>query len=308
MLSLLRQAIKDYLALRRSLGSKLLVYDRLLSDFVTHLERRGHSVITAATAVEWAQQRAETSINNKARRLSAVRKFAEYVRTLEPRTEVPSAELLPGRWQRHPPRLYTQDEILALVNAARRIKGTLLPATYSTLIGLLAVTGMRVGEAVGLDCSDINKHEGLLVIRNGKFGKTREVPLHRSTLVALQAYADKRDRVIPRPRSPGFFISQAGTRLLRQCVGMKFVRLLRQVGLSDLPRSRPTIYQFRHTFAVQTLIGWYKAGADVQARLPSLSTYLGHVKPSSTYWYLTAVPELVCLAAQRLEQTFGGLQ
>jgi integrase len=307
MMSFLRQAIEDYLTLRRSLGSKLQVYDRLLSDFVAHLERTDRCVITTAAAVEWAQQRAEISVNTKARRLGVVRGFAEYVRTLEPRTEVPPAELLPRQRQRPTPRLYTQDDIRALVNAARDLKGTLTPATYSTLIGLLAVTGMRLGEAVGLDRSDLNEREGLLIIRNGKFGKSREVPLHRTTLAALQAYADKRDRVIRRPRSPSFFLSQAGTRLQQQHIRRKFVRLLRQVGLSDLPRSRPTIHQFRHTFAVQTLIGWYEAGADVQARLPILSTYLGHVSPSSTYWYLTSVPELVCLAAQRLEQALGGL-
>lgn len=307
MMSFLRQAVEDYLTLRRSLGSKLQVYDCLLSDFVAYLERTDRCVITTAAAVEWAQHRAEISVNTKARRLSVVRGFAEYVRTLEPRTEVPSAELLPHQRQRHAPRLYTQDDIRALVNAARDLKGTLTPATYSTLIGLLAVTGMRLGEAVGLDRSDLNEREGLLIIRNGKFGKSREIPLHRTTLAALQAYADKRDRVTPRPRSPSFFLSQAGTRLQQQHIGRKFVRLLRQVGLSDLPRSRPTIHQLRHTFAVQTLIEWYEAGADVQARLPILSTYLGHVSPSSTYWYLTSVPELVCLAAQRLEQTLGGL-
>lgn len=306
-MSFLRKAVEDYLALRRSLGSKLTRYDHLLSDFIAHLERAGRSIITAASAIEWAQQRAEVAANTKARRLSVVRGFAQYVRTLEPQTEIPSAELLPHRRYRRAPRLYTSDEIQALMDATRKLRGSLKPDTYATLIGLLAVTGMRLGEAIGLDRSDFNEREGLLVIRNTKFGKSREVPLHRTTITALQSYADKRDQIIPRSRSPSFFLSQAGTRLLQQNIEEAFARLLRRTGLPDRPGSRPTIHQLRHTFAVRTFIRWYEAGADVQAQLPILSTYLGHVGPSSTYWYLTGVPELVCLAAQRLEQTLGGL-
>jgi integrase len=179
--------------------------------------------------------------------------------------------------------------------------------TYATLIGLLAVTGMRLGEAVNLDRSDINEHDGLLVIRHAKFGKSREIPLHQTTVAALHAYAAKRDMVIPRPRSPSFFLSQRGTRPFNANIDGVFPRLLRRTGLPDQARHRLRIHELRHTFAVQTFIDWYKAGANVQALVPILSTYLGHVNPSNTYWYLTAVPELVCIVAERLEKNIGGL-
>ena len=305
-MSALRQAIRDFLILRRSLGCKLQRYDCFLSDFVSYLESNGQNVITAAGALQWATQRGGAS-KTKAQRLTAVRKLAEYVRTFDPRTEVPAPDLLPYRNERHIPRLYTLDEIKALVGAARELPRRLKPHTYATLIGLLAVTGMRLGEVIALDRSDLDEREGVLVIRNAKFGKSREVPLHRTTLAALQAYARKRDQIISRPRSPSFFLSQAGTRLFQQDAWRTFMRLLRRTGLYGQRGCRPRIHDLRHSFAVQTLIGWYQAGVDVQAQLPILSTYLGHVSPSCTYWYLTAVPELVCLAAQRLEQNLGGM-
>ena len=306
-MSTLRQAVPDYLVLRRSLGYKLEHYDPQLFDFVAHLERSGESYITAAAAVNWACLSPEASVMTKAMRLSVVRGFAEYVSALDPRTEVPSSALLPLPKQRPAPHIYKQDEIRALMNAAQEHPGPLMGDTYATLIGLLAATGMRLGEAINLDRPDFKVHDGLLVIRHTKFGKSREVPLHRTTIAALQAYAAKRDQVIPQSRSPSFFLSQAGTRPFASNIDAVFPRLLCQIGLPDLAKHRPRIHDLRHTFAVQTIIEWYKAGADVQARLPILSTYLGHVNPSNTYWYLTAVPELVSLAAERLEQNLGGL-
>ena len=306
-MSTLRQAVPDYLALRRSLGYKLEHYDPQLFDFVAFLERAGKPVITTAAAVDWACLSPGASVMTKAMRLSVVRGFAEYVRALEPRTEVPSPALLPLPKHRPAPHIYKQDEIQALMSEARALQGPLMGDTYATLIGLLAATGMRLGEAINLDRPNLNNHDGLLVIHHAKFGKSREVPLHQTTIVALQAYAAKRDIVIPRPRSPSFFISQAGTRLFASNVDFIFPLLLRRIGLPNQAKHRPRIHDLRHTFAVRTLIEWYKAGADVQARLPILSTYLGHVNPANTYWYLTAVPELVVLAAERLEQNLGGL-
>lgn len=306
-MSALRQAVLDYLTLRRSLGYKLKHYDRKLFDFVAYLERTGKSVITVAAVADWVCLSAGASVRTRIIRLSVVRNFAMYVRALEPRTEVPSPALLPNPNRRPTPRLYKQDEILALTNAARELPGPLMGETYATLIGLLAVTGMRLGEAVNLDRSDINEHDGLLVIRHAKFGKSREIPLHQTTVAALHAYAAKRDMVIPRPRSPSFFLSQRGTRPFNANIDGVFPRLLRRTGLPDQARHRLRIHELRHTFAVQTFIDWYKAGANVQALVPILSTYLGHVNPSNTYWYLTAVPELVCIVAERLEKNIGGL-
>lgn len=305
-MSALRQAIQNYLILRRSLGFKIERYDRYLAGFVAHLEGNGQRFITTAVALQWATQLGGSS-KTKAQRLTTVRKFAEYVRTLDPRTEVPASDLLPCRNERYSPRLYTPDDIRALVNAARQLGGVLKSDTYAALVGLLAVTGMRLGEAVALDRHDLDQREGVLLIRKAKFGKSRQVPIHRTTLAALQDYAGKRDRVFPRPRSPAFFVSQAGTRLFQQDAWRTFMRLLRRIGLYGPRGRRPRIHDLRHSFAVQTLIEWYRTGVDVQARLPILSTYLGHVSPSSTYWYLHATPELVALAAQRLEKKLGGL-
>jgi integrase len=180
-------------------------------------------------------------------------------------------------------------------------------STSSTLFGLLAATGMRVGEALALDRTDFDRHDGVLTIRCGKFGKSREVPLHPSAQAALRAYERERDRVIPRPTCLACFLSGKGTRLIRQNVNVTFWRVLRHAGLWDRNPRRPRIHDLRHSFAVQTLCDWYRSGANVETKIPLLSTYLGHVNPSSTYWYLTAVPELVGLAAQRLERSMGDL-
>jgi integrase/recombinase XerD len=180
-------------------------------------------------------------------------------------------------------------------------------ATYQTLIALLAVTGMRVGEAIAADRDDLDTATGVLVVRRGKFGTSRALPLHASTVAALSDYLDRRDQLDPRPSAPSLFISTAGARLIYQNVHLKFFRLVRQAGLR--PRSatcRPRIHDLRHSFAVRTLLDWYEAGIDVQARLPLLSTYLGHVHPSDTYWYLSAAPELLAFAGERLERHLRG--
>ena len=301
----LDQAVRDYLTLRRSLGFKIESYDHWLAGFVAHLESDGQRFITAAAALRWATQLGG-SLTTKAKRLAAVRKFAEYVRTLDPRTEVPAPDLIPYRTERYRPRLYSPGDVRALLHAARQLRG-FMSETYPAFVGLLAVTGMRAGEALCLDRHDFDGREGILLIRKAKFGKSRLVPLHKTTVAALLAYALKRDQAFPRPRSPAFFLSQAGTRLLRENVWQTFTCLRRRTGLLGPRGCRPRLHDLRHSFAVQTLIGWYRAGVDVEARLPILSTYLGHVNPSNTYWYLTATPELVGLAAQRLEHKLGGL-
>ncbi|MBI3552805.1 MAG: tyrosine-type recombinase/integrase [Elusimicrobia bacterium] len=305
-MSALRQTVRDYLTLRRALGYKLEDYGSPLLEFVATLERSGDPRITTAAALNWACLSSNASTKTRAGRLSMVRGFAKHVHALDPRTEVPPKKLLPCPKQRPTPRLYKQEEIPALMNAARELAGELRPDTYATVIGLLAVTGMRLGEAINLGRSDLNEREALLVIRDSKFGKSREIPLHQTTVAALQAYAAKRDRVIRRPRSPSYFLSQAGTRVVKQNFQFCFPRLLRRVGLPDQAKHRLRVHELRHTFAVQTLIDWYRSGADPEKLLPILSTYLGHVNPSNTYWYLTAVPELVVLIAERLQKHLGG--
>jgi len=305
-MSSLRQALEDYLRLRRSLGYKLTQQGKLLSDFVAYVERLGSPFLTTAAALDFATQPVNAIRSTWAGRLSVVRHFAQYVRALDSRTEVPPPKLLPFRKRRLTPYLYSEADVRALMRAAQALRAPAFSRLMSTtLIGTLATTGMRVGEAIGLDRSDFDKREGILSIREGKFGKSREVPLHPSTREALRAYEKERNRTLPRPRSSAFFLSRVGTRLHRQNVSMTFSRVRRHAGLEDRKPRRPRIHDLRHTFAVQTLLAWYRAGADVEAQLPRLSTYLGHVNPSTTYWYLTATPELVALAARRLDHDLG---
>jgi integrase len=237
-----------------------------------------------------------------------VRGFAAYLETLNPATEVPPRSLLPGRSRRATPYLFSDDEVQGLMAAAGALRTPLRAATYATLIGLLAVTGMRVGEAIRLDRADVDLLEGLLTVRDSKFGKSREVALHATTTEALRGYAHRRDEECPRPAAPSFFVSIAGTRLIYTNVQHVFAGLTVAAGITRRSAScRPRLHDLRHSFAVTTVLGWYRDGVDVEPRLPLLSTYLGHADPGSTYWYLSAAPELFAIAAQRLEHALGQL-
>lgn len=300
-MSALRQAVGQYLSVRRALGFRLERETRLLPDFVVFCERAGHTTITTAAALAWATRPAEADPAWWNARLGMVRGFARWLAAFDSDTEVPAPDLLPARRRRAQPYLYTDAEVGALMRLAGSLPSPLRGATYQTLIGLLAVTGMRVGEAIALDSGDVDWDQELLVVRHAKFDKTREIVLHPSTVRALRAYAEVRDRCCPRPQAPAFFISLAGTRLIYNNVHYVFHQMLGQAGVR--PRShrcRPRIHDLRHRFAVITLLGWYRDDGDVSARLPQLSTYLGHVDPADTYWYLHAVPELLALAAGRL--------
>ncbi len=262
---------------------------------------QGHST------TEWAQLPAGRDPLWAARRLGVVRCFARHLQAIDPNTEVPPADLLPQRSRRATPYLYSTDDIAKLIEAARGLRSPLSCATYQTLIGLLAVTGMRVGEAVRLDRGDVDWAEGVITVVASKFGRWREVPMHPSAIRSLDNYTRRREELCPAPLSPSLFVSTTGTRLIAANIRRTFSRLVHAAGLQ--PRSarcRPRLHDFRHSFAVSTLLGWYQADVDVQARLPLLSTYLGHVDPSSTYWYLEATPELLALAARRQEQILGG--
>lgn len=298
----LADAAKEYLALRRALGFKLYHQTWWLPDFVSYLEAHGSAVITTELALSWARQPPDTSPAWWAYRLSAVRQFARHHRAFDPRTEVPPADLLPYRKQRLTPHLYTSDDIDALMRAARGLASPLRAASYATLLGLLAATGMRVSEALALDCDDVDWDRSLLTVRQSKFGKSRHVPLHRSTLVALRDYARRRDRLRPHRRSSSFFLSRVGTRVILQNFHHVFLQLLGLTGLDRAPGRRPRIHDMRHTFAMKIVRDWYRAGLDVERRLPQLSTYLGHVSPSTTYWYLTATPELLAAVVKRVER------
>jgi integrase/recombinase XerD len=303
-MSSLRQVLKDYLRMRRALGYKLERQGRQLHQLVTYLEQTGARTVTIEDAVAWATQPAEADPSYWGERMSAVRQFARHLQTLDPTCEVPPARLLPCRSHRAIPYPYRPEQIAALMRAAARLRSPLMAATYPTLLGLLAVSGLRIGEAIGLDRVDVENRHGLVRVINGKFGKSREVPLHDSAMRALREYSRQRDRLCPQPVSEAFFLSTAGTRLLAPNIHRTFSRLKREVGLTPRsPRCRPRLHDLRHRFAVNTLIDWYRQGLNVQARLPLLSTYMGHVEPRDTYWYLSAAPELLALAAARLEPT-----
>jgi integrase/recombinase XerD len=307
-MSALRDVAEDYLRMRRALGYKLEIQGLLLNGFVSYLEEIDATTVTIKNAVAWATSPVGADPSYWAGRLSVVRQFARHLQTLDPACEVPPARLLPYRSRRAIPYLYDPQEITALLNAARQLRPPLLAANYQMLIGLLSVTGLRLGEAIRLNRADVDDRHQLLRILDSKFGKSREVVLHETTMRALDAYGRLRDQRFVQPCCDAFLVSLRGTRLRRNCIHHMFVRLVRTAGLTPRsPGCRPRLHDFRHGFAVTTLLEWYRDGLDVQARLPLLSTYMGHVDPASTFWYLTAAPELLALVADRLDSTMEGL-
>ena len=303
----LAQALRNYLRIRRSLGFKLREPGSLLRNFVAFLQAEDAPYITRELALRWATQPATAQPATWAERLGMVRLFALWQSTIDPRTEIPPVGLLPHRYRRKPPHLYSDEEIEKLLRQAQQLpspKG-LRACTYTTLFGLLVATGMRVNEALGLDRPDVDLKLGILHIRRAKFGKSRYVPVHPSTVEALEKYAKSRDRLFPTPLSPAFFISEQGGRITEWRARYTFAKLSQRIGLRRGAKGHgrgPRLQDMRHLFAARTLIHWYRSGLDVERELPKLSTYLGHVHVNDTYWYLQAVPELLQLATNRLVQ------
>jgi len=300
-------ALDSYLAVRRALGFKLERNEHMLRRFVEYAQEQQSSIVTTELALAWATQSNTATPFTHAKNLGAVRGFTRYLQASDPRHEVPPVELIPYRKIRYQPYIYSDEDITALLEAAQRIRHPLMADTYTTLFGMLAVTGMRLGEALALDRDDFDDNEAVLIIRDSKFNKSRQLPLHSTTRDALHAYANKRNELISRPQAPSFLISTSGTRLISQNVHAIFWRLRQRVGLNERLPNKPRIHDLRHSFAVKTIRRWYEAGLDVEQKLAYLSTYLGHVNPTSTYWYLTATPDLMALAAKRLERAMGEL-
>lgn len=308
----LRDSLESYLALRRALGTRLAEPGMALSTFVSLLEAEGLDRITTESAVRWARQPEWAQPATWARKLTAVRGFASWLSASDNRTEVPPNGILVERHRRKPPHIYSTQEIRRLMSHARRLSSRtgLRARTYTTLIGLLASTGLRSGEALALDIGDVDLHAGILAIRDSKFGKSRLVPVSLTTGRALARYSRFRDRAAPQRETPAFFVGECGTRLTGGTARRTFARLCAEVGLRLSVRRRsgrgPRLHDIRHTFATTRLIEWYRAGLEVDREIPKLTTYLGHSEVGNTYWYIEAVPELLQLATERLSAPRAG--
>jgi site-specific recombinase XerD len=307
-MTMLQNALADYLALRRALGYKLVEDGRVLEKFVAFVEQAGSTHITTELALHWATQSSKASHAHQAHQLSRVRLFAEYLSGIDSQTEIPPRGLLSTHYQRQAPYIYSECQIRDLVTAAGQLPSAtgLRACTYATLFGLLAVTGLRIGEAIALDYDDVDLGERVLLVRQSKFAKDRLVPIHSSTASVLGDYMATRTRCHPHQSSHAFFLAERGTRLTDCMVRQTFIRLSRNIGLrASGDHHGPRLHDLRHTFAVTTVQRWYQDGLDVDEQMPLLATFLGHSHVSDSYWYLSAVPQLMDLAGVRLELNLG---
>jgi integrase len=301
----LTEAIHEYVGMRQSLGFKLLQVEAWLKDFGTFMHVHGQTWVTSELALKWAIQPIGGQPGTWAKRLTVVRGFAHYRSATDARTEIPEPGLLANRQRRAKPYLYSENEISNLLAAACTLKSDsgLRGQTYYCLFGLLAVTGLRISEALALQRQDVNLQQGLLTIRGAKFGKSRLVPLHESTRGVLAQYARCRDAAFDHPVAANFLLSEHGKALIASTVRRTFRQLSVQIGLRGPEHRRgPRLHDYRHRFATETLLRWYRSGEDIERRIPALSTFLGHSRTSDTYWYISACPELMGEAARRLEQ------
>lgn len=298
----LEQHVVEYLTVRRAMGYKLARAEKLLGQFTAWMTEHDESLITTELALEWATLPAVTDSNWQNHRLGVLRGFAAHLHAVDPAHEVPPSDLLAWRRRRSVPYLYSDAEVIALMNSTTVIPTPHRAATMATLIGLLAATGMRVGEAIRLNHCDIDPLNNLLTVCDSKFGKSREVPVHASTIAALQQYLKRPDRPTAPDLTEAVLTSAAGTRLLYSSVHLAFLQIVKHAGLTARSaHCRPRPHDLRHTFAVKTMLDAYASTEDPATVLPLLSTYLGHVHPGSTYWYLQAAPELLALAGDRLQ-------
>ncbi len=300
------ESLADYVATRRALGTKLYEPALSLGHFVDFLEAEGADYVTAELAVRWAMEPTGAQPATWNRRLCAVRQFARWLCVTDKRTEVPPLSLLRAQHRRKPPYIFSDQEIDRLMAQASLLPSPtgLRALTHATLIGLLAGTGLRPGEALALDSQDVDLHSGILNIRWSKFGKSRFVPVHESVRAALADYAGRRDEARPSRSTKAFLVGERGGRLGHSAARRTFAHLSQSIGIRAMSEGwrigrGPRLQDIRHTFTTRRLIEWYRAGCDVERMMPGLSTYLGHSDVHCTYWYIQAVPELLHLAADR---------
>ncbi|HEU5005608.1 MAG TPA: tyrosine-type recombinase/integrase [Jatrophihabitantaceae bacterium] len=304
MSSPLEDRVDEYLRLRRALGYRLEREERWLRQLVGHVQAAGAGSLTSGLMINWARQSATAQPRHWAQRLGCARKFAIFLHTVDPATEVPPTGVFPIDRHRPTPYLWSAEDVERLLEAARRLRPPLRGLTYQTVFGLLAVSGMRLGEVIGLRRDDIDFDTAVITIRHAKFDRPRIVPLHPTATAALDHYASQRDQLGPRPRVDAFFLSTRGNSLNRSEVDKTLRQLTTATGIRTAT-VHPRAHDLRHSFAVHTLIRWLQQGVGVDENMAVLSTYLGHVSPAGTYWYLSAVPELLQLAAGRLQMPAG---
>lgn len=305
--------VEEYLAYRRALGYQVRVAGEMLCSFARYADESGHrGPVTTEIALRWARLPERGARLYQARRLEVVRTMAAYLEPREPGTEVPARGLLGPAHARGPAFIYTEAEIAALIEAARALAPAegLRPRTYATLIGLMACTGLRIGEMLALGVDDVDLEAGILTVRQTKFHKSRLVPLHATAVGPLRDYAAARGPLRRGATVTTFFASEAGRPLPYGTVRRTFLELLRKAmpGAAPIGRVRPRLHDLRHTFACRRLLGWYGDGTQIDRAIDRLSTYLGHVKVTDTYWYLAGVPELLALAGRRFDQFAGPCQ
>lgn len=304
-MSTLAKELARYLSIRRSLGYDLGTAERVLRRFVAFAAARKVRHVTTGLFLAWQMEFGRASQDTWSARLGMVRQFALWLNGIDPRNEVPPKALIPGRYRRVRPYIYSDQEIARIMAEAARLPSTngIRALTFTTLFGLIAVTGLRVSEALALDNGDVDLEYGVLAIRHGKSGKARIAPLSQSTIDRLAAYAGERDRLLGRaPKS--FFVTDTGNRPDDCSARYNFATVCQRIGLRSPQKFNkhgrgPRIHDLRHTFAAQTMVDWYRSGKDPEREMIKLTTYLGHTAPEHTYWYIEAVPELLELASKR---------
>ena len=303
------KAVQEYLCMRNQLGFKMDTAKYVLKGFLAYMQKKKASHITSEIALEFAMQNRNSSPFQWAKRLGIIRRLAIHLHTIYPLTEVPAPDLLPYSYYRKSPYIYSNRDIVKLLDACKNLptRSLLQAQTYYTLFGLIAVTGMRISEALALDCESVDLTLGIITIRESKFRKSRKIPIHTSTIERLVKYAKDRNRYYGKPKSSCFFVNGFGARLHASSIWDVFDKVCVVAGLrrKDVTGG-PRIMDMRHTFAVTTLIRCYQEDLNADVIIPTLSTYLGHENPINTYWYLTATPELLNLINTRLEKKFGG--
>lgn len=301
----LQEALRDYLAMRRGLGFKLHTEGTSLVSFISFLEQQHQAIITTEFALTWAKLPSTVQPAQWARRLSYVRAFARYCTAIDSRSQIPPGDLLPMSYQRPAPYLFTDGDIRQLLQASQQlsVNEDFFAQTLYCLFGLLSVTGLRISEALDLTLDDMDLETGVLIVRQTKFGKSRLLPLHDTTVTVLVEYREQREKFLAGKQIPSWFVNRKKARLSYDCVKYHFDHLLKSIGVSrQTGNRRPHLHDLRHYFALSVLLKWYREKQDVERLLPILSAYLGHVETRDTYWYLSACPELMNAANERLEK------